>query len=385
MKTSHRSYIKGQGWSDFLPLNMDSPQTLVIVFGPSRPDAQIEDALAHVQSSFSNSVVCGCSSAGAMGGDQLLDQALSVAITQFERSHIKCVVQSFDAIQDSGNSARELAQELAADDLRAILLFSRGVAVNGSAIARNLRDVLPPGVVVCGGLAGDGLLFEQTWVVAGETRAADTMCAVGLYGDTLKVGWACDGGWEAFGPERRITKSDGMTLFDLDDRAATAIYKEYLGEQADNLPGLGLLYPLSIRDDVPGAPQVVRTIMGVDTASETLSFAGEMPVGAVARLMRTTVNQLVSSADEAVERAVGAIQPAETEQKEPVLAVTVSCIGRRLIMKDRADEEVGAVDHGLPAGSAHVGFYAYGVFGPERGGTLPVLHNQTVAVTIFSE
>jgi hypothetical protein len=65
--------------------------------------------------------------------------------------------------------------------------------------------------------------------------------------------------------------------------------------------------------------------------------------------------------------------------------ISVSCVGRRLVLGERTDEEVETVLEGAPAGSSHVGFYSYGEISPQAEGGASELHNQTMTVTVFAE
>ena len=129
-----------------------------------------------------------------------------------------------------------------------------------------------PEVVVTGGLAGDGTDFARTFVVAGETVDSGIAAAVGLYGDRLRVGCASLGGWDPFGPERTVTRARGNVLYELDGQSALGIYTKYLGAHAAALPASALLFPLAIR--VPGQDPVVRTVLSVDEAQQSMTFAG---------------------------------------------------------------------------------------------------------------
>ncbi len=71
----------------------------------------------------------------------------------------------------------------------------------------------------------------------------NSIAAVGLYGKKLSVGYASLGGWDSFGPERLITKSEGNVLYELDGKSALELYKKYLGEHAGGFPATGLLFP----------------------------------------------------------------------------------------------------------------------------------------------
>ncbi len=109
---------------------------------------------------------------------------------------------------------------------------------------RGLNARLPEHVVVTGGMAGDGARFARTWVLASGKPQSDAVVAVGLYGPSLRITHGSQGGWDAFGPERKVTASQGNVLYALDGRPALELYKAYLGERASELPSSGLLFPL---------------------------------------------------------------------------------------------------------------------------------------------
>jgi hypothetical protein len=375
------SHAAAGGWSAVLPVELDGPQTLVLVFG-ARERADSRQALTELQSAFGRSVVVGCSTAGEISGALVHDASLSVAVACF--AHTRLVLASTDIADagDSGAAGERLAAQLrtGGDDLAAVFMLSDGLGVNGTPLVAGLAGALAPGVVITGGLAGDGSRFERTWVLAGKRLAGGQIAAVGLYGNRLQVGSGCAGGWMDFGPERRITRSDGNVLFELDGKPALDFYKRYLGDLAQGLPGSALLFPLSIRRPVGDGPTLVRTILGIDEARQSLTFAGDMPEGHVARLMRTTNDKLVDSAAVAVAQATRGLG-----RTGDALVVSVSCVGRRLVLGERTEEEVETIVDGAPAGAGHVGFYSYGEISPASGRGGSDLHNQTMTVTVFSE
>ena len=104
----------------------------------------------------------------------------------------------------------------------------------------------------------------------------------------VTFGYGCAGGWDPFGPQRIVTRSNGHQLFELDGEPVLDLYRRYLGEEAANLPASGLRFPLCLRA-YPDSPEViVRTITAVDQQTRSMSFAGDIPQGAVAQLMRGT-------------------------------------------------------------------------------------------------
>jgi hypothetical protein len=368
-----------RGWSAPLPADLDSPQTLLLVF--AAPEREADPApLSELAQAFPQSVIVGCSTSGEISGAEVNDASLSVAVARFAYTRLRRALTPIDGAIDSQGAAARLAAQLQGEDLRAVFVLSDGLCVNGTPLASGLAAGLPPGVVITGGLAGDGSRFGRTWVLDRARPLTGHVCAVGMYGTRLRVGHGCDGGWSDFGPERRITRAQGNVLYELDGRPALELYKAYLGERAQGLPGTALLFPLAVRRDEHDPDPLVRTILGLDEATQSMTFAGDMPQGGIARLMRASTDQLIGSAGNAARAAVRGL-PAEGD----ALLVSVSCVGRRLVLGERTEEEVETVLEGAPARSAHVGFYSYGEISPTIEGGASELHNQTMTVTAFCE
>jgi hypothetical protein len=365
------------GWSQALPADLNGPSTLVLAFGASdfasRPEPFAE--LAHA---LPDALLLGCSTSGEIAGTQVHDASISVAVARFEHTALRRASTEVHGAQDSWAAGARLAQQLVAPGLRAVFVLSDGLHVNGTPLVAGLTQNLPRDVQLSGGLAGDGSRFARTWVLDGAVPAQQRICAVGFYGERLRLGHGHDGGWSDFGPQRRITRSEGNVLFELDGKPALDLYKAYLGERAVGLPGTALLFPLSLCREDGGEP-LVRTILGVDELSRSLTFAGDMPQGGIARLMRTHNDHLIDSAGVAVARATAGLDAGPTP-----LVVSVSCVGRRLVLGERTDEEVETVVEGAPNGAGHVGFYSYGEIAPALAGG-GELHNQTMTVTVFGE
>jgi hypothetical protein len=377
MKQQTLSHRQTTGWSQPLPGAMDSPQTLVLVF--AAPEVAADPApLVELAAAFPQSVIVGCSTSGEIAGSHVNDLSISVAVARFEHTRLRRAFTPIANAADSHAAGARLAAQLADDDLRAVFVLSDGLCVNGTPLVAGLREGLEASVVITGGLAGDGSRFARTWVLDRAQPEANHICAVGFYGDRLRVGHGCDAGWSDFGPERRITRALGNVLYELDDKPALELYRTYLGDRAEGLPGTALLFPLAVRRDA-GEP-LVRTILGIDEAEQSLTFAGDMPQGGIARLMRANTDRLIGSAGVASRQATGTFT-----HDDDALVISVSCVGRRLVLGERTEEEVETVFAGAPPRSAHVGFYSYGEISPLTDGGVSELHNQTMTVTVYSE
>ncbi len=361
-------------WSmPFPPL--DSRQTVVLAFAASSY-ADRPEVLAELVAAFPTSTVIGCSTAGEIDQTRVRDQSIVVAAIRFAATRVRSVQARLDSPSGSFAAGAAIADHLAADDLRAVIVLSEGLHVNGSELVRGLNARLPEQVVITGGLAGDGPRFARTWVLADGEVETDAVVAVGLYGTALHVTHGSQGGWDPFGPERLVTASTGNVLHELDGRPALTLYKQYLGDRAAELPSAALLFPLAVRakDDTN---RVVRTVLSVDEATQSMVFAGDIPIGHYARLMRANFDRLIFGAHEAGRAAMSQHQGA-------TLAIAISCVGRRLVLGERIEEETEAVIETLAPSATQIGFYSYGEISPHATGRCE-LHNQTMTLTLLSE
>lgn len=368
----------GSRWSSEPPRGLDSPRTLVMAFGASdlRDRPAVFQAL---EGAFPTSCIIGCSTAGEMHEGTLEDGSLTVAVVRFDEARLASVGAPVASIGESRRAGEHIGDQLAAADLRAVFVLSDGLTVNGSELVAGITARVPAAAVVTGGMAGDGQAFASTWVLDRGVARSGMATAVGIYGDRVVVGHGTGGGWEKFGPEREITRSAGNVLFELDGRPALALYKEYLGRRAAGLPATGLLFPLLVRREGGDEAGLVRTIIGVDEDAQSLTFAGDVGEGVVAQLMRANLDRLVDGSERAALRAIAHHPPGR-----PVLAVGVSCVGRRMMLGELCEDEVEAFLAVLPGGSRQVGFYSYGEIAPDASGR-PELHNQSMSITTLAE
>nr|WP_315393414.1 FIST N-terminal domain-containing protein [uncultured Duganella sp.] len=357
-----------------LPADAD----LLLVFG-ARALLQSAALFPALRRACPSAVIAGCSTAGEIHGTEVHDGSVVLTAVRFAATRVALVSATLELAADSRAAGAALSRQLLGEQLRHVLVLSDGLAVNGSELVQGLRTSLPAGVNVTGGLAGDGPDFGLTVVMADAPAASHRIAAIGFYGERLRVGYGSLGGWDAFGPDRLITRAKDNTLFEFDGESALALYKTYLGAQAEGLPSSGLLFPLALH--LPDADTyVVRTILGVDEQAQSMTFAGDMPVGARARLMKANFNRLVDG-------AIGAAEDTLTQLggHAPELAILISCIGRKLVLQQRIEEETEGVAEVLGPGATLAGFYSYGEIAPHSALTRCELHNQTMTVTTFSE
>ncbi|MGE0268651.1 MAG: FIST signal transduction protein [Candidatus Omnitrophota bacterium] len=379
MKIEQRIWTKEKGWSPALSSPDGSGVELVILFG-STALIKEKQQFQEIKKIYPNASWIGCSTAGEIYGTQVHDDSLVLTAVHFEKTKIKCVHQQITNINNSYEAGGNLAQQLNADDLKHIFVLSEGINVNGSELVRGFNHKLLGKISVSGGLSGDAARFKETFIISDGEVYKEGAVAVGFYGNNIKVGYGSLGGWDSFGPERVVTKSRCNKLYELDGQLALNLYKQYLGEHAKGLPATGLLFPLSLSTK-SGEKEVVRTILAVDEKEQSMTFAGDIPENSTVRLMKANFNRLV---DGAVGAAKNSLVPLDSMNAE--LSILISCVGRKLILKQRTEEEVEGVRDVVGGQSILTGFYSYGEIAPFGADFKECqLHNQTMTITTFSE
>ena len=376
MRIESRRWTPSAGWNR-RPGELPDAQ-LVLVFA-STASCERPELFDELRAAYPRAEIIGCSTAGEIFDTQVTDDTLSLAAIELSGTTVVCARVAIDQPQNSFTAGARLAASLPREGLVHVLVFSEGLRVNGSELVKGLAGALPADVTVTGGLSGDAHRFARTYVVWHGRPEEGSVVACGLYGSSIRVGYASLGGWDPFGPERLITRSRHNVLYELDGRSALELYKQYLGEHADDLPASGLLFPLSLRT-TPDETPVVRTILGIDEAEQSMTFAGDMPEGAYARLMKANFDRLIDGAAGAArvsQQALGG--------DAPDLALLISCVGRKMVLQQRIEEEVESVRDVVGARTVLTGFYSYGEISPFTPSARCELHNQTMTITTLSE
>tara|TARA_R110000868_G_scaffold54388_2_gene170078 strand:+ start:352 stop:1479 length:1128 start_codon:yes stop_codon:yes gene_type:complete len=338
-----------------------------------------EEFVSKLACKFEGAILIGCSTAGEILGNEVLDSTIALTAVKFEKTKLR--IEEVDLVAcnlDSYEAGKAISSKLMGPDLRHIFVLSDGLIVNGAELVKGLHADLDKSVSITGGLAGDCSNFENTLVISGNKVASKKIVALGLYGPELSIGFASKGGWDSFGIERLVTKSTNNVLYELDGQPALELYKSFLGDMAKDLPGSGLLFPLSMRDEDNQIP-VVRTILSVDEKNGSLTFAGNIPQGSYVRLMKANIDRIIGGAEQS------AITAKNSTEDQHQLAFLISCVGRRLVMKQLVEEEVEAVNEVFGNDIYTTGFYSYGEIAPFDKFSPCTLHNQTMTITTFSE
>lgn len=378
MNIEQRRWTQKEEWIPGGPTRLKDSAQLVFVFGATSI-LRNEERYEEIKKAYPWAQIVGCSTAGEIYGTRVLDHSIITTAIHFTHTPIKVACSTILKRENSFEAGESLARSIEREGLTHVFVISDGLNVNGSALVKGLTKHLPEDVSITGGLSGDGDSFDETLVICNNPPERNQVVIVGFYGYNLEICCGSLGGWDPFGPERLVTRSRENILYKLDGKSALELYKRYLGEHAEGLPATGLLFPLSIRFKNREG-NLVRTILSVDENDHSMIFAGDVPEGAYARFMKANINRLIDG-------AVGAAKKCNELMgyAPPDLAILISCVGRKMVLKQRVEEEVEGVQEALGDRTVLAGFYSYGEISPTSHGKPCELHNQTMTITTFLE
>lgn len=376
MKIAQRHWSEKEGWlSDPNGKDLKDAQ-LVFLFGSPQP-IQNKSLFDEIRKSYPKAYIFGSSTAGEICGPEVHDNSLSVTAVFFERTTLAFTHMNISS-EKSFAVGQDLVQSLPQEGLRHIFVLADGLNTNGTELVKGLSRHLPKDVTVSGGLAADDGKFVETLVAFNHLPTNKNIVAIGFYGSHLHLGHVSKSGFMPFGPERVITRSESNVLYELDGEPAFELYKRYLGDKIKDFSIQCFYFPLWVKDNEMG-DGIVRTIIGFDEKVGSITFAGDITQGSSAKLMKTNIDNLVSGAEEAAQDCL------LHGNKNPELAILISCIGRKIVMRQRVEEEIEIVRDVLSPKTKLTGFYSYGEIAPFGDLEFHRLQNQTMSITTFSE
>lgn len=352
---------------------------LVLVFGSVKRfgEAKLQSTL---KARYPTAQIIGCSTSGEITASGVYDDSLQITAILWEKTVQRVTHTKMTGMQNSFETAVTLAKQLKSDSLKAVLVYSDGLNVNGSELLEGFKSELGE-TPIMGGMAGDGFNFSKTVQLFNDTVSDGLVIAVGLYGNSLIAATGVGLGWKPYGPPRKVTKSDKNVVIELDGKPALPLYNMYIGSHsAKGLPGSGLNFPFAIIEDGKRDIEKIRTLLAIDPKTNSLTFAGNVNEGETVRFCQSTHDRLVEGAGDAAHLVSNHANVNQTG-----LAICVSCVGRKGVMAELVTDEVKLVQQILGGQTAITGFYSYGEFAPRPDTSDSVLHNQTMTIGYLSE
>lgn len=259
------------------------------------------------------------------------------------------------------------------------VIFSDGLIQDASSFIWGLQERLGASFPLVGASASDNLSFQKTYLYFNQEIFSDGACGILLSGK-LNFGLGIKHGWKPLGKPRRVTKSRGNIVDEIDNAPAVKIYEEYLAKGMSELKKdfrrISILYPIGLY--LPGEEEyLLRNIFSIQD-NGSLIFQGNVPEGSQIRLMIGSKESCLAATKQAAE-----------EVKKGILGRAINfvlvfdSVSRYILLGRRAVQELEIIKETLGKSTPVIGIYTYGEQAPLRAISYlgrTYFHNQTIAI-----
>ena len=237
-----------------------------------------------------------------------------------------------------------------------------GNIMDGEAIIRNMEKALGKEFNLFGGMAGDDLSFTGSYVFTNNNSTGYGMVALVMDADKINLHGMVISGWKPIGVSKTITKSEGNTVYTIDDNPALDVYMRYLGTAVPNydtqlqfFENLGNQYPFQIERE--NREPLMCNPIRFDKVSKALTFETNVKQGSRFRFSTPPDFDIMETI---VQQATQLKESKQPDVNADALLI-FSCAGRLAALGPMAKMENERLKDVWNAPMA--GFYSYGEFG----------------------
>ena len=336
-----------------------------LFFGILKED-EIQNIISLLVDKLPESHIIGSTTDGEIVDDIVETNSIVISITVFEKSTISSTSVNYDT--HSYDMGYKIAKELDSDDVKAMILFTTGLSINGESFLDGVRKISKGNYIVSGGMAGDNGAFKKTYISHQGKVISKGAVGVVLKGDELNVKNNYKFGWDAVGLPMKITKSIENRVYELDNKPIIDIYTKYFSKEiSDLLPVIGVEIPLIVDRD--GRKIARACINKFDDGS--LLFGGNLKQGEEVRFGLGGVDSILKDS----ERICSSI----SKTCNPETVFVYSCMARRRLLESQASLELKVIS----SKTAVSGFFTYGEFYSDEKNNY--LFNETMTILALSE
>lgn len=288
---------------------------------------------------------------------------------------------------DSYDAGFQIGKSFQGSGIPYIQVFSDGLCGNADKIIQGIKAHMGEDIKIAGGTAGDGGDFKRTYQYFGNRVLTDSIVAVAFQGQFgLGTGTAC--GWFPVGIAKKVTRSVGNVVYELDGQPALQAYERFLGKHAERLPAVGVEYPLGLLNNDSETEEegyfLCRATMGVDRQAGAIIFAGDVPEGSLVKMTIGNDGDIILAARKAARSAMEKLLIKSPDLKPRVIFL-YSCMARKIVLGTRTDEEIVAVKEAIGGDVPIIGFYTYGEYAPIGECEHSCFHNETATLTVIGD
>ncbi|HMU45215.1 MAG TPA: FIST N-terminal domain-containing protein [Chitinophagaceae bacterium] len=343
-------------------LSDNNKPSLAIVFISVKQDIEAISELLNEK----NIQVFGVTTAGEFIDGEVEGGSVAILLMDINPDFFK-----IELIETSQDAAFEDAQRLAvigkqAFSKPAFIIANSGVAMDGEPFVEGIMQAFANDpitsekeVTIFGGKAGDDLELKSTFVFTNEKSNDNAIIALIIDEDKISVSGIATCGWKAIGTTKTVTKSEGSTVYTIDDKPALDILMNYLGVDIKNDVETDVTtflsswyYPLEVERE--NADPVIRTAMFANKEDRSLICSGRVPQG-------SKIKFSMPPDFDSIDAVVADCKRIKTEAEDADALIMFSCVSRHLSFGMVVKDEIERVQKiwNVPM----VGFFTYGEYG----------------------
>ena len=194
--------------------------------------------LRAVREATGGAPLSGCSAEGTMNGDDVDESNFSVLVTAISSDELQWTNGLARGLEnDSRAVGQRIAQNLQTDlsaETIGLFVFPDGLTLTLDTFFEGLEENLPSErfLPLWGGGAGNNFNAEGPTYQYCDDEVISAGVSYALLSGEAQTAWAISHGLVPIGGERKVTRSQGNVIYEIDGKPGTEVLKEYLPEHA---------------------------------------------------------------------------------------------------------------------------------------------------------
>jgi len=363
-----KAELNGVIASQFVP-------TLALVFTSTQHDTA---AITTIFTALNINVV-GCTTAGEIVDNELLEGTIAVFLMDIKQQHYKILTEKYEyhTIFQAASRISKQAKDFCPNP--GLLTLTSGLKINAEELIKGLKKSIGDTAPIYGALAGDDLKMTKTLAFTNQIIDDSCIAAVVIDNDIIEMYGKTVSGWEAVGVENTITKAKENKIYSINNEPAAIVFSRYFGfsgtssEDKDPLIRLQTNYPFQfIKKE---GHTILRSTLVIDKEEESITITTSVTKGDKFRFS--------CAADfDIIEQTISDFGDIHKQYPQIDGALLFSCTGRHGAFGPLLEKEITGIFNYWQKPMA--GFLSYGEIGNSENGICE-FHNVSCSFVLFKE
>ena len=254
----------------------------------------------------------------------------------------------------------------------AILTITSGLHFDNDTYLKGLQTKID---YLFGAAAGDDNMFQNTYAFSGKKVTLSGALVLAIDRDKIDIISSRGFGWSGIGTERLVTKSIKNVVYTIDDKPAVNFYQEYLNITQEDMPGMGVDYPLEVQ--LANGQIVYRAAIHINQEDGSLVFSGHVEESSKVRISAPIGERIIEHVEESIVEALS-----KEDGFKADVTLIFPCAAHKNLLGSYGKKEIEAVYHATQ-NAPLIGFYAYGEIASTNQSN--AFHNETFVTVQLRE